>query len=29
MKSQPSLEHGLNVATGLVTIRAIKKRAEK
>jgi ribosome-associated toxin RatA of RatAB toxin-antitoxin module len=29
MKSQPSLEHGLNVATGLVTVRAIKKRAEK
>lgn len=29
MKSQPSLEHGLNIATGLVTVRAIKKRAEK
>jgi ribosome-associated toxin RatA of RatAB toxin-antitoxin module len=29
MKSQPSLEHGLNVATGLVTVRAIKKRAER
>lgn len=29
MKSQPSLEHGLNVATGLVTVRAIMKRAEK
>ncbi len=29
LKSSPSLEHGLNVATGLVTVRAIKKQAEK
>ncbi|HUU02762.1 MAG TPA: SRPBCC family protein [Myxococcota bacterium] len=28
LKSSPSLEHGLNVATGLVTVRAVKKRAE-
>jgi ribosome-associated toxin RatA of RatAB toxin-antitoxin module len=29
LKSQPSMEHGLNIATGLVTLQAIKKRAEK
>jgi ribosome-associated toxin RatA of RatAB toxin-antitoxin module len=29
LKASPSLEHGLNVATGLVTVRAVKKRAEK
>jgi ribosome-associated toxin RatA of RatAB toxin-antitoxin module len=28
LKSQPSLEHGLNVATGLVTVRAVQARAE-
>lgn len=28
MESQPAMEHGLNVATGLVTLRAVKKRAE-
>ena len=28
LKASPSIEHGLNVATGLVTVRAVKKRAE-
>ncbi len=29
LKSQPSMEHGLNVATGLITVQTVKKRAEK
>jgi ribosome-associated toxin RatA of RatAB toxin-antitoxin module len=29
LKSDPSMEHGINIATGLVTISAIKRRAEK
>lgn len=29
LKSDPSMEHGINIATGLVTINAIKRRAEK
>lgn len=29
LETQPAMEHGLNVATGLVTVRAIKKQAEK
>jgi ribosome-associated toxin RatA of RatAB toxin-antitoxin module len=29
LKSQPSMEHALNVATGLITIAAVKKRAER
>lgn len=29
LKSQPSIEHGLNVATGLVTVRAVQTRAEE
>ncbi|MBN2497913.1 MAG: SRPBCC family protein [Deltaproteobacteria bacterium] len=28
IESQPSVEPGLNVATGLITLRAVKKRAE-
>lgn len=27
LKSQPSIEHGLNVATGLMTLQAVAKRA--
>jgi ribosome-associated toxin RatA of RatAB toxin-antitoxin module len=29
LKSDPSMEHGINIATGLVTVNAIKRRAEK
>ncbi len=29
LKSSPTVEHGLNVATGLVTIRAVKQEAER
>ena len=29
IKADPSMEHGINIATGLVTINAIKRRAEK
>lgn len=29
LKADPSMEHGLNVATGLVTVRAVKRWAER
>ncbi len=29
LKSNPTAEHGLNVATGIITIRSVKKEAEK
>ncbi len=29
LKTSPSLEHGLNVATGLLTVQEVKKEAEK
>jgi ribosome-associated toxin RatA of RatAB toxin-antitoxin module len=29
LKDQPSMEHGLNVSTGLISVGAIKKKAEK
>jgi hypothetical protein len=29
LKSDPSMEHGINIATGLVTVNAIKRWAEK
>jgi ribosome-associated toxin RatA of RatAB toxin-antitoxin module len=29
LKSDPSMEHGINIATGLVTVKAIKRWAEK
>lgn len=29
LKSQPNMEHGINVATGLMTVKAIKNRAER
>lgn len=29
LKADPAMDHGINIATGLVTVNAIKRRAEK